>query len=546
MTRARSPSTFAGGGAGSRAVRFNLFPRAATVALSFAVASVSTLGAATLAAADTPNAYAAPAFADPAGRRARVDAILPEIDREFRDCAEKKNYPGLVWGLVLDGALVHTGAVGFADIAKKIPAAADTRFRIASMTKSFTALAILKLRDAGKLRLDEPVATYVPALARTAPLTGDAPPITIRHLLMMAPGFPEDNPWGDRQLADTVPELDALLRDGLALANPPGVVFEYSNLAYALLGQIISSVTGQSYQRWITETMLRPLGMKDTVWEFTEVPAGKLALGYRGTKEAWELEPLLHDGTYGAMGGLLSTVDDFARYAALHIGAWPPRDGPELAVVRRATLREMHLPALFSGLAAQAKGLEGAAQPAVNFYAYGLSWMHDSRGVTRVGHSGGLPGFGSNWRFFPEYGFAVLSFANLTYAGTGAVNARVADLLLDRAKLPRRALPPSPILRTRAAQVAELVRTWDAALAARIVAENFFPDRSAAAWREQARTTLAKAGDVLTAGEIVPENQLRGTFPLTGEKGRVDVFFTLTPEKEPRVQELRLTFVPKS
>ena len=90
------------------------------------------------------------------------------------------------------------------------------------------------------------------------------------------------------------------------------------------------------------------------------------------------------------------------------------------------------------------------------------------------------------------------------------------------------------------------MQSWDAALAARIVAENFFPDRSAAAWRELARTTLAKAGGALTAGEIVPENQLRGTFPLVGEKGRVDVFFTLTPEREPRVQELRLTFVPKS
>ncbi len=527
-------------------MRFFPFPRVATVGALCAAAWFSSAGATTPAAGGSPNAYAAPAFADPAGRRERFDALLPEIDREFRDYADKKGYPGLVWGLVLDGALVHTGAVGFADVAKKIPAAADTRFRIASMTKSFTALAILKLRDAGKLRLDDPVSTYVPALARTAPLTGDAPPITIRHLLTMAPGFPEDNPWGDRQLADTVPELEALLRDGLALANPPGVAFEYSNLAYALLGQIVARVTGQTYQRWITETILRPLGMKDTVWEFTAVPAGKLALGYRGAKDAWELEPLLHDGTYGAMGGLLTTLDDFARYAALHLGAWPARNDPEIAVARRATLREMHLPAMFSGLAAQAKGPDGAAQPAVNFYAYGLSWTHDSRGVTRVGHGGGLPGFGCNWRFFPEHGFAVLSFANLTYAGTGTVNAKVADLLLDRAKLPRRALPASPLLRTRAAQVAELVQSWDAALAARIVAENFFPDRSAAAWRELARTTLAKAGGALTAGEIVPENQLRGTFPLVGEKGRVDVFFTLTPEREPRVQELRLTFVPKS
>ncbi len=526
-------------------MRFSSFPRVLTAGVLLAAAWLSSLSAATPAAGGSPNAYAAPAFADPAGRRARFDAMLPEIDREARDYAEKKGFPSLVWGIVLDGALVHHGAVGFADVAKKIPAAADTRYRIASMTKSFTALAILRLRDAGKLALHDPVATYVPALARTAPLTADAPPITIRHLLTMAPGFPEDNPWGDRQLADTVPELEAFLRDGLALSNPPGVEFEYSNLAYALLGQIITRVAGRPYQRYITETMLQPLGMKDTVWEFTEVPAGKLALGYRGEKDQWQLEPLLHDGTYGAMGGLLTTLDDFARYAALHLGAWPPRDEPEPVVARRATLREMHLPAMFSGLAAQAKSLDGTAQPAVNFYGYGLSWNHDSRGVTRVSHGGGLPGFGTNWRFFPDYGFAVITFSNLTYGGAGAIAAKAADLLIDRAKLPRRTLPPSPMLRTRAAQLAELVQTWDAGLAGRIVAENFFPDRSVEAWRELARTTLAKAGAAFTVGPVVPENQLRGTFALTGDKGRVDVFFTLTPEKDPRVQELRLTFVPK-
>ncbi len=493
----------------------------------------------------TPNAYATPRFSDP-DRRARLDALLPEIDREFRDHATKRHFPGLVWGVVLDGALVHTGAHGFANVARKIPAAADTRFRIASMTKSFTALAILQLRDARQLTLDDPVSRHVPELARTAPLTADAPAITIRHLLTMSPGFPEDNPWGDRQLADTVPELQAFLRDGLALSDAPGVAFEYSNLAYALLGQIITRVSGQPYQRFITEKILRPLGMRDTVWEFSEVPAAKLALGYRGTTDAWELEPLLHDGTYGAMGGLLTTINDFARYAALHLAAWPPRSDPENPIARRASLREMHLPAMFSGLAAQAKALDGSPQPIVNAYGFGLGWTFDSRGVVRVGHSGGLPGFGSNWRFYPDHGFAILSFANVTYAGTGAVNAKVADWIIEKGKLPRHAVPPSPVLAARTAQVAQLVQTWDAALAATIVAENFFPDRSLESWRSHARETLAKLGAVKSVGPIVPENQLRGTFPLHGEHGRVEVFFTLTPERDPRVQELRLTFVPKS
>lgn len=485
--------------------------------------------------------YAAPRFAT-ADRRDRVAALGAEIDREFRDYAEKKRYPGLVWGIVVDGELRHTGAQGLANVEEKFPAAADTRFRIASMTKSFTALALLKLRDAGRLDLADRVDRYVPELRRTAPLTADAPPLTLRHLLTMSAGFPEDNPWGDRQLAVSVAEFQAFLRGGLTLANSPGLAYEYSNLGYALLGQVISQVAGVPYQQYITREILHPLGMRDTVWEYAEVPEAKLALGYRTRAEGgWRREPLLHDGTYGAMGGLLTTLRDFARYAAFHLDAWPARNDPDTGIVRRASLREMHQPAMFSSLTATTRSLAGEPLPTVNFYGYGLAWMNDSAGHVRVGHSGGLPGFGSNWRFYPEHGVAVISFANLTYAGTSAVNARVGALLVEKAGLPRRLTPASPLLVARQRQVAELIQSWDPALAAALVAENFFPDRSREEWQEEARQKLARIGPVRSVGALVAENQLRGTFPLVGERGRLDVFFTLTPEKEPRVQELRLT-----
>src|SRR5204862_2973983 len=137
--------------------------------------------------------------------------------------------------VVLDGKLIHTGAVGFANVEKKIPAAADSRFRIASMTKSFTALAILKLRDAGKLSLADPVEKFLPEFRNVAPLTADAPLITVRHLLTMTPGFPEDNPWGDRQLAVSIKDFSTFVSGGVSLSNAPGISFEYSNFAFALL-----------------------------------------------------------------------------------------------------------------------------------------------------------------------------------------------------------------------------------------------------------------------------------------------------------------------
>lgn len=489
------------------------------------------------------QAYAPPRFTDP-DRAARLREFLPEIDRLFVAYAAEKPAPGVVWGIVLDGELVHTGATGFAQVERKVPASArDSVFRIASMSKSVTALGIMQLRDAGKLTLDDPVTRHLPEFRHVTPLTPDAPAVTIRHLLTMTAGFPEDNPWGDRQLADSVAELRAFLRAGVALSNPAGHAYEYSNLGYALLGQIITEVAGEPYQRYLTRAIFQPLGLRSTYWEFADVPADRLALGYRREDNTWKPEPLLHDGTYGAMGGLLTTIPDFARYVALHLAAYPPRSDADLAPLRRASLREMHQPGVISALATTARTLGGETYPQAVGYGYGLRWAMDRDRVVNVGHSGGLPGFGSHFFFYPEHGFGVISFANVTYAGTAATNAKVAALLLEQARLPARRLPVSPILAARTREIAELVRTWDPALAAGIVAENFLPDRSLAAWQKLSRETFAKLGTIRTVGEIVPENQLRGTFPIHGEHGRIDVFFTLTPEREPRLQQLRLTFV---
>jgi hypothetical protein len=245
------------------------------------------------------------------------------------------------------------------------------------------------------------------------------------------------------------------------------------------------------------------------------------------------------------MGGLLTTAADFTRYVAFHLSAWPPRDDADAGPVRRSTVREMHTPTQPTGVNATAKTLAGEPNPIANGYGFGLSVSLDSKGVRFARHSGGLPGFGSEYRFFPDYGFGVFSFANVTYAGTGATNAKVATLLLEKAPLPPRTRPVSPILAQRTQQLATLLAdaTWDERLGAEILAENFFPDRARGDWIARTREALAQAGPITATGTLKPLNQLRGTFSLLGEKGRIDVFFTLTPEASPKVQELRLTFV---
>src|SRR6185295_12758452 len=179
------------------------------------------------------------------------------------------------------------------DVAARAPVDADTVFRIASMTKSFTAMSILALRDEGKLSLDDPAEKYVPEMKSLAYPTTDAPRITIRHLLSHAEGFPEDNPWGDRQLADTEDQLSQMIKGGIPFSNPPGIAYEYSNYGFAILGRIVSVVSGVTYEDYVTANVLRPLGMSSTTLEPSAVPFDRRAHGYRWEDEQWKEEPPL-------------------------------------------------------------------------------------------------------------------------------------------------------------------------------------------------------------------------------------------------------------
>jgi CubicO group peptidase (beta-lactamase class C family) len=175
-----------------------------------------------------------------------IEGALPVIDNLFKAFADSTHLPSLIYGLVVDGKLIHTFNTGYSNLNKKIAVTPQTCFRIASMTKSFTAMAILKLRDEGKLKLDDPAYLYVPEMKQQPYLTKDALPVTIRHLLTHTAGFPEDNPWGDRQLSMSDQTLINMIKKGISFSNDPGVDFEYSNLGYAILGYIIKKVSGQS------------------------------------------------------------------------------------------------------------------------------------------------------------------------------------------------------------------------------------------------------------------------------------------------------------
>jgi CubicO group peptidase (beta-lactamase class C family) len=482
--------------------------------------------------------YSIPQFVDSIQFSKMKDAF-PVIEKIYQDQMVKNNFPSIAFGVIANGQMIFSGSFGSTNIKDKITSNTKSLYRVASMSKSFTAMAILKLRDEGKLGLLDPVSKYIPEINKAGALTKDAPPINIQHLLTMSAGFPEDNPWGDRQLADPEAELLQLIGQGISFSNVPGVEFEYSNLGFALLGKIISNVSGMPYQKYITENILKPIGMNDSKWEYDEVPKEQLALGYRWEDETWKEEALLHDGSYGAMGGMICSIEDFSKYVSLHLNAWPPRNDEEQGPVKRSTIREMHQPWRFSNLFSDAKNRKGERCPIAVGYSYGLGWRKDCKGIVRISHSGGLPGFGSEWRILPEYGVGVVSFANRTYGAPGMANAMALDTLIHIAGLKPRTLPPSKILDQRKNEIVKIIQSWNENSLG-IFAENFFLDLSKERWKTNTEKIFSEAGAVVSVTEMKPENQLRGSFSIVCEKKKVNVFFTLTPEAGALVQELNV------
>lgn len=490
-------------------------------------------------------AHAGPsvAFEDP-DRRAKLAAAYPEVDRVMRGFVARENVPGAAWGIVVDGELAHIGTVGSRDVEGGQPVQGDSVFRIASMTKSFTAMAILRLRDQGKLSLDDPVERHVPELRGLRPLTSDAPRITLRHLLTMSAGFPEDNPWGDQQLGISEQAFSALMRSGIPFSNPPGVAYEYSNYAYAILGRVIGNVSGVPYTRYVEREILRPLGMTSTTLEPGAVPSARLAQGYRWEDAQWKREPQLPDGAFGAMGGMLTSLEDLGRYVGLLLGAWPARDGAENGPVSRASLREMQQ-MWRARPAAVTRDASGATQLNVAGYGYGLRISQTCDFAHVVAHSGGLPGFGSQMRWLPEYGVGLIAFGNRTYTPWGDAFGPALAALKASGGLQPRAVQPSAALLQARAEVTRLVDAWDDAAVERLAAVNLFLDRDKARRRAEFAQLRAEVGECRDAGGWVSiENRLRGDWLLRCERGDLVASVTLAPTEPPTVQHLELRRAP--
>jgi CubicO group peptidase (beta-lactamase class C family) len=480
---------------------------------------------------------AAPAAADPA-----LEAALPEIRALFADWQVDGRVPGLAWGIVKDGRLVHLETRGLADIEGKRAVTGDTAFRIASMTKAFTGLSVLMLADEGKLRLDDPAATHVPEMRGWARATPDSPAITVGDLLHHTAGFVTDDPWGDRQQVLPDEDFSAMIAAGVPFSRGTATAFEYSNFGYALLGRIVGNGSGEPYQARVSRTLLAPLGMASSGFEVGEVPRDRLAIGYRFEEGRWVAEPMMRDGAFASMGGLVTTPRDYARWVGFLLSAWPPGEaaaGP----ARRATVRAMAQ----GGGPPQGRPRPGrtgatACRLAVT-YGAGLLVGEDCDLGRTLFHGGGYPGYGSHMLLLPDAGVGIFAMANRTYAGpTGPVWD--AALALKRSGfVSSRAIPVSAAL---AEGYAAAKRMWqDGGIVgerARL-AMNFEMDRSAETWAGDLARLKAEVGACDTAAPIQPTGALSGRFQWRCTFGRLSGELLLAPAGTPQIQALRLARV---
>jgi D-alanyl-D-alanine-carboxypeptidase/D-alanyl-D-alanine-endopeptidase len=490
---------------------------------------------------------AAPAFVPTAAavaEKAAMSALAPELDAFFERRFIDNKPTALAVGIVLDGELVYEHTFGVRDQASQQPIDGDTLFRIASLTKSVTSLAVLKLRDEGQLELDAPLTRYLPEVAGLTPPARDAPPLTARMLLTHTGGLPDDNTWASVSFGGfDKADLDRLLQANITLPHVPGDAWEYSNLGYALLGRLVERISGVPYREYVRQNILLPLGLRRATWavDVAQTQPENLAVGYWGD-EPQTPAPRESDGVFDAAGGLYVSLHDYARYAAYHLAAYPARDAPEAGPIRRSSLREMHSAQRASYMPSTRDPLVTRTAAGVELWLghYGFGWSTITTcSEQRVQHGGWEPGYYAGITMLPQHHFALITL--FTGHALGPTTVPLFELLRAR-----HALPPVAQLAASTALVdaqrlsVQLLERWDDAVAQRL----FDPGCVHYPWFHTVRARLAAVsvshGPCQAVEPMRVHSRLHGTFRVNCERGSVELDLSLAPTSSPRIVMLEL------
>ena len=322
------------------------------------------------------------------GAAAHGEELTPKFEEYMKNCVTIKHFSGAVL-VAKDNATLFAKGYGFANAEHEVPNTPRTKFRLGSITKQFTAMAILILAERGKLKLDDPVGKYID----DSPKAWEG--VTIHHLLTHTSGMPsytDDFTYGLRMMMpETVKTMIARFRDK-PLDFKPGEKFHYSNSGYFLLGAIIEKVSGERYESFLKKVIFDPLGMHDTGYDHAATVLPGRASGYTLAGDGLRNAEYLDMSQPFSAGSLYSTVEDLARWdRALGDGK----------LISKESYAKMY-------------------SPAKNDYAYG--WMVATiKGRKLIAHGGGINGFVSEILRYPDQKLCVVVLCNVLPQNAGQV-----------------------------------------------------------------------------------------------------------------------------
>ncbi len=309
-----------------------------------------------------------------------------------------RGLPGLSIGIVFDQELVYSRGFGYANLGDSLPTSSQTIYRIGSLTKTFTATAVMQLRDQDKLRLDDPVDQYLPWF-RLKSRFSDQPKVSIRQLLTHTSGLPREAAypyWTDNKFPSRTEMIKGL--ENQEMIFPPEDRIKYSNLGFAIAGEIVAEVAGMPYSEYVEKNVLNPLNMRSTTVYFQDSQSNRLAVGYSrrledGTRKAM---PFANTKALVASANMSSTIEDMAKFASLQFRERQIVFGDQ--ILKASSLREM-------------QRMQRLDPDWKSGYGLGFAlWRTDERTV--VGHSGGVPGYRSQLAFLPLEKVAVIVLTN--------------------------------------------------------------------------------------------------------------------------------------
>jgi len=365
----------------------------------------------------------------------KVQDAFTLLDLWIEEQITYQQLPGLAIGVVYNQELIWSKGYGFGDLQEETPVTPSTLFRIGSVTKVFTATAILQLRDTGKLRLDDPVTRHLPDFKIENPFP-DAPEITLWNLLTHTAGLPREGAfpyWTDHEF----PARDELIAAAASqtLIYSPGTQYKYSNLGVSLLGAIIEEASGESYQDYITQHLLLPLGMNRSSVDPTIEQSENLAKAYMRRQPDGSRQPMDYYEVRGmaAMGSIVSSVEDMAKFAALNTR--PDNSTADGQILSTSTMREMHRPHWVYSSWSGGMGLGFRIAP--------------RDGQNTVSHGGWIGDHRAHLLMVPDKNLAVVAMTNAGDASPYTFSFEALDLIgaaiaADTASLPAERPVPEP------------------------------------------------------------------------------------------------------